>query len=256
MKEWLKKEYIETKLLLKSIPATIMTMFCIALILMNLFANKQMVEVGQWLALDCGMLISWLAFFTMDMVVRRFGPKASTRLTIVATAVNLFVCLIMLIIGAIPNNWGAAYMQDGSINASINAALDSTISGTWYVLMGSTIAFITSAITHAAINWSLRKMFKNKNSSKSYLVCSYVSTSVGQFVDNLIFALIVSLNFFGWNFLQCITCALTGMIIELVFELIFAPFGYRITKKWEEQGVGEEYLKLVEENNESIGNRD
>lgn len=255
-KAWLNKEWEETKVLLRSIPASIMTMFCIALILMNLFANKQLVEVGNWLALDCGMLVSWLAFFTMDMVVRRFGPRASTKLTLVATAVNLFVCLIMVVIGSIPNNWGAAYLDDGSISSQVNTALDSTISGTWFVLLGSTVAFIASAIVHSFINWSIRKSMKENNSSKSYLVCSYVSTSVGQFVDNLIFALIVSLNFFGWNIVQCLTCALTGMVIELLFELIFAPAGYRITKRWEKYGIGNEYLKVVGEKDESIDNRD
>lgn len=241
-KNWLNKEWAETKLLLANIPASIMTMFCLALVLMNLLANKQLVEIGEWLALDCGMIVSWLAFFTMDMVVRRFGPKASTKLTLVATVVNLFVCLILVIVGSVPNNWGESYMPDGSINEHINNALDNTISGTWFVLLGSTVAFIASAITHAFANWSLGKLFK-ENNSKSYLVCSYVSTSLGQFVDNLLFAIIVSLNFFGWNILQCITCALTGMVMELLFELIFAPFGYRITKNWEQQGVGNAYIE-------------
>ena len=221
-----------------------MTLFVLALVLMNLLANKQLVAIGNWLALDCGMLISWLAFFTMDMVVRRFGPKASTRLTLVATGVNLFVCLIFVIVGSIPNNWGAAYLPDGTISAEINSALDATISGTWFVLFGSTLAFIVSAIIHAITNWSLSKVIKSDN-KKSYLIRSYISTSLGQFVDNLLFALVVSLNFFGWNLLQCITCALTGMFMELLFELIFAPVGYKITKNWEDRNVGEEYLEQI-----------
>lgn len=244
IKNWFSKEWHETKLLLASIPATIMTMFCLAIVLMNLLANKQLVEVGGWLALDCGMIVSWLAFFTMDMIVRRFGPKASTQLTLVATSVNLFVCLILLIAGSIPNNWGEAYMPDGSVNTAINTALDNTISGTWFVLLGSTVAFISSAVTHAFTNWSLTKIFK-ENTSKNYLICSYISTSLGQFVDNLLFALIVSLNFFGWNLTQCITCALTGMLMELLFEVLFAPFGYRITQRWEQQGVGNAYIEYM-----------
>lgn len=244
MSNIVKKELKETNLLLKNIPATIMTVFVLSVVLMNIFANKQLIEVGEWLALDCGMLISWVAFFSMDMIVRRFGPKASTRLTIVATLVNLAVSVVFFIVGSIPNNWGEAYMADGTINNQINNALDSTISGTWFVLLGSTVAFCSSAIVHSCVSWLLRKTLK-KDDKKTYLICSYVSTSLGQLVDNLVFALIVSLNFFGWNILQCCLCAVTGMLMELIFEFIFAPFGYKITKKWEDQRIGQEYVDIV-----------
>ena len=60
---------------------------------------------------------------------------------------------------------------------------------------------------------------------------SYVSTFVAQFADNMIFALLVSKVFFGWSLLQCFTCALTGAVLELVFEVVFSPVGYRISKR-------------------------
>ena len=93
-------------------------------------------------------------------------------------------------------------------------------------------------------NWTLTKFLKGDN-QKTYLIVSYISTSLAQFVDNLLFALIVSNVFFGWTLLQCVTCALTGMIMELVFEFVFAPFGYRLTEKWRRQGIGEEYLEAI-----------
>ena len=49
---------------------------------------------------------------------------------------------------------------------------------------------------------------------------------IGQFVDNLVFAFMVSFVFFAWTPLQCVTCALTGAIVELLFEIIFSPLGY------------------------------
>ena len=45
-----------------------------------------------------------------------------------------------------------------------------------------------------------------------------ISTFLAQFVDNLVFALLVSRVFFGWTMLQCFTCAVTGAIFELFFE--------------------------------------
>lgn len=66
---------------------------------------------------------------------------------------------------------------------------------------------------------------------------------VAQFVDNLIFAFLISYNFFGWSILQCVTCAITGCIAELLCEVVFSPIGFKVCQKWEEDKVGEEYLK-------------
>lgn len=244
MKNKLKKEIQEFKVLMKNVPASILTIFVLSVVLMNILANKELISVGSWLALDCGMLISWLAFFTMDVIARRFGPKASTKLNVVAISINLFVALIFTLVSKIDGNWSAAYNFNPDLMTTINSALDSTIAGTWYVLFGSTVAFFISGLAHALTNWTLNKFLKGDN-QKTYLIVSYISTSLAQFVDNLLFALIVSNVFFGWTLLQCITCALTGMIMELVFEFVFAPFGYRLTEKWRKQGIGEEYLEAI-----------
>ena len=78
----------------------------------------------------------------------------------------------------------------------------------------------------------------------AYIIRSYVSTAIGQFADNLIFALIVSKIFFGWSWLQCFTCALTGMLIELACEALFAHFGFFVCKKWKKKGIGNEYFEV------------
>ena len=183
--------------------------------------------------MDCGILVSWLAFFAMDNIVRRFGPKASAQMTLVAIFVNLVVCGVFLLAGTLQGTWGESYIEVGG--ELVNNALDNTISGTWYVLMGSTVAFISSAIVHGLTSTAISKTFKNKESLKAYAVCSALGTSLGQFVDNLIFALIVSLNFFGWNILQCIMCSLTGMFVEFILSTIFVPIGHKLYRQDEER---------------------
>ena len=86
---------------------------------------------------------------------------------------------------------------------------------------------------------------KNPDGKLAYCTRTYVSTAIGQFIDNMLFALIVSLSFFGWSITQCITCALTGAVVELLCEVIFSPIGYRVTKKWESEKVGQQYLETV-----------
>ena len=62
------KEIKEFKLLLRSIPATVVTLFVVSVICMNLLANKTLIQL-DWIALDGGILISWLSFMCMDNVL-------------------------------------------------------------------------------------------------------------------------------------------------------------------------------------------
>jgi len=82
---------------------------------------------------------------------------------------------------------------------------------------------------------------------------TYISTFVGQFLDNFIFSLIVFTYFapiywdgFCWTPLQCAMCALTGALAELVMEIAFSPIGYRLTKKWQKEEVGKAYFDYIQ----------
>ena len=230
----IKKEWLDLQDLVSKINPLIMTLFVLSVVLMNLLANKSIDLTWvpgndgsyPWLALDCGLFVSWLAFFSMDNIVRRFGPKASTKMTLVAVFINLVVCGVFLFAGTVSGEWGASYEYEGQINQ----ALDSTISGTWYILLGSTIAFITSAIVHGVTSYTVGKLFKDKESLKAYAICSSAATSLGQFVDNFLFAFIVSRVFFGWNILQCIMCSVSGMIVEFLLSFVFVPLGHKLYK--------------------------
>ena len=234
----LKQSISNYTLLLRSVPSLVMVMFVVSVVLMNLLANKEIALPVDWLALDCGFTLSWLSFLCMDMLTKRFGAKASIQLSLTAMVINLFVCGILFLISLIPGNWGTFYSYNNSI---VNDALNATIGGTWYVVLGSACAFAASAILNAILNAIIGKMCK-KDNFVSYALRSYISTGVAQFVDNFIFAMMVSHVFFGWNMTQVITCSITGCIAELLCEVIFSPFGYKVCKKWESEKVGADYL--------------
>lgn len=225
-------------LLLRSVPSLVMTLFVVSVVLMNLLANKEIGLNLDWLALDCGFTVSWLSFLCMDMLTKRFGPKAAIQLSLTAMAINLFVCGILFVISLIPGNWGEYYNYENDI---VNQALNSTIGGTWYVVLGSACAFAASAILNAILNHAIGKMCK-KNNFVSYALRSYISTGLAQFLDNFIFAMMVSHVFFGWTMTQVITCSITGCLAELLCEVVFSPLGYKVCKKWEKHNVGCEYL--------------
>ena len=234
---------LEWKTLLRSVPALFLAVFAISVVLMNLLANKSINLPWDWLALDCGIIVSWITFLCMDIATKHFGARAATMLSITAVFINLFACLIFFLASLIPGMWGEAYVEGSE--SVIVYALDHTFGGTWYVLAGSTIAFIISAIINNLLNAAIGRVFRrNPDGFGAYACRSYVSTAVGQFTDNLIFALLVSHFFFGWTLLQCITCAITGMIVELLCEVVFSPIGYKVSRRWKRDQVGEKYFRL------------
>lgn len=232
-------EWQHFKLLMRNVPCPVVALYVVSVILMNLLANKS-IETGiSWFALDGGLTVSWLSFLVMDMITKRFGAKASIQVSMFAVACNLLVSVVLLVVASIPGYWGEYYTY-GMVE--VNQALDTTFGGTWYVLMGSTIAFLSSAVINAIINSAIGRVTTNKGFG-SFAIRSYVSTLIAQFADNLVFSTIVSHVFFGWTISQVITCSLTGCIVELLCEVLFSPIGFKVSKQWEKEHVGEEYLK-------------
>ncbi len=240
LKGWFLKQKEETKLLFHSIPAAVVALFVLSVVAMNILANKTIYQNGV-LAIDGGILVSWLSFLCMDIITKHFGPKASIKITIFAMLVNLLTCFIFWIVSIIPA--GEEF-----------AAFDQVIGGTWYVLLSSTIAFLASGIINIWLNYLIGLIFKrNPDGKLAFFTRTYVSTFIGQFFDNFIFAIFAFMVFFplflgfGWNLLECFTCSIIGAFLELVCEAIFSPFGYYVTKKWKEDGVGEKYIEHIEE---------
>lgn len=241
LKTKLHNEKTGMQILLRSIPATVVTLFVVSVVCMNLLANKTLLQL-DWIALDGGILISWLSFMCMDIITKHFGPKASNRISILAAMINLLTCLIFFVASAIPSNAGDY------------SAFDGIFGGTWFILLGSTLAFLFSAVINNTLNWLIGRSFRRDPDGKlAFAARTYISTFIGQFLDNFIFSIIVFMFFapvfwdgFHWTLIQCAMCALTGAVAELIMEIAFSPIGYRITKRWKADSVGKEYLDYIE----------
>jgi len=242
IKTFFQNEKTESAILLRCIPAPVVTLFVVSVICMNLLANKTLLQLS-WIALDGGILISWLSFMCMDIITKHFGPKASTKISVLAATINMLTCLIFFVASIIPSN------------ADDYRAFDSIFGGTWFILLGSTIAFLASACINNALNWSIGRAFRNNPDTKlAYAMRSYISTFIGQFFDNFLFSIIVFVFFapifwdgFHWTVLQCAMCALTGAVAEVIMEILFSPIGYHIVTKWKQNDVGSAYLHYISE---------
>lgn len=251
-KDWLKT--------LRSVPALALALITVATVLMNILANKSIIELPRfgngdyWLVQDAGILLSWIGFLVGDLMVKNFGPKNAIRVNLTCLGLSLGISGLLALISCIPGTWSASYEYVGEINSALNA----TMGNVWYVIIGSAIASAVGLIINALSQGLLLKKIQNKHGDKywGFFVASAGSTMLGQFVDNIVFAAIVSLNFFGWTWFSVLSCSVLGMLIELVVELIFSPITYRISKNWDKNHIGVKYMYANQEvNNESIDNR-
>ncbi|MGM9972063.1 MAG: VUT family protein [Anaeroplasmataceae bacterium] len=246
------KNYLyETKLILRNVPSLVVVLFVLSVVLMNLMANKVIFRYNDFLAADAGFLLSWIPFLAMDIITKRFGPKAGIIVNVVAVIINIICVGVFTLICLIPG--------DGNDYTAFNQ----TFSGTWFILLGSMIAMLVAGIVNCILNYSVGKIFKRKpDGVLAYVSRTYISTFIAQAIDNMLFALIVFKIFapIYWEGFEpftlclCIGSGIVGATMELFMEIIFSPIGYRISKKWQNENVGIEYLQYeINKNNENRG---
>lgn len=234
------------KMLLRSVPGLVTTLFVVSVVIMNFAAAKTVVMTNpSWLGITGGVLLSWIPFLVMDIVVKTYGSKAATKMNILGLGMNLLVVGFMHLI---------TLFQVGG-DPSTYAAFNATFSQTWQILLASSIAFLVSGIVNNILNAAIGKLFrKNPDGKAAYVTRTYVSTAVGQFIDNFIFTGLAFLVFFqlsigtslGWTIWTVLGTACFGALLELAMEVIFSPLGYKMCKKWREEGVGKDYLEYCQ----------
>ncbi len=239
---WIIKSILFVKVLFRNVPTWVIVLFSISIIGMNLLAQFVLVSL-PWLALNYGIFVSWIVFLIMDIVTKHFGVKAANVISLFGLLVNSVAVFIFWIISVI----------------SSNPNLDLILHGQWSIWLASTIAFIVSAIINNILNKLIRNAFKEKSEGKlAYAVSSYVSTLIGQFIDNMLFVVLAFMVFcyipratpVYYTFEQCIGASTLCAVFELLFEVVFSPFGYKVMQYWKKKGVGKEYIEMyVEKSN-------
>jgi len=238
---FISREFEDFKILLRNIPSLTISFFILSVVCANLLANKELVSF-KYLALDCGFTFSWIMFLCMDVICKRWGARASIKVSLLALFVNLCLTLIFALLSKTPGMWGEFYATE---NIQVNDALNATFGGSWYVVLGSSLAFLTSSIVNSLMNIAVGSLFKS-DGFWAFAARSYISTAVGQFVDNLIFATVVSKIFFGWTWTQVFICSAIGAFFELLCEVVFSGLGYKIVRSWEKENVGNAYFEYRE----------
>lgn len=236
----IKEELKDISLLFRSIPSLTVSIFFLSVVCANLLANKELINF-KYVVLDCGFAFSWIMFLCMDIICKRWGARASVEVSIVALLMNLSVSGIFALLSKAPGMWGEFYATE---NIDVNKALNATFGGSWYVVLGSALAFTVSSIINAVLNSAVGRAVKS-DGFFAFALRSYFSTIIGQLVDNFIFATVVSKIFFGWTWTQVFACSAIGAVFELLAEVFFSGIGFKVVKKWEAEEVGKEYFEYL-----------
>lgn len=245
---WLKRQFKEMHELLNAIPSTVVMFMVVSVIVTNLMASKFIVD-APWMQVTGGLLMSWLPFLCMDIVSKHYGAKASIRLNLFALFMYLCCIAIFEIVVLIQY---PALEAGGKDYTSFNSVYGTQ----WQILVASAIAYVVSGVVNSITNCSIGAMFKkNPDGKLAYVSRSYISTFIGQFIDNFVFVALLNIFFgltfgsgaFGWlannGFWPVVGAALLGGFYELIAEVIFSPIGYRVVTKWKKDGVGKEYIE-------------
>ena len=237
----------EVEILTNNVPSLWVSFFFLSVVGMNLLANKSIRMNVDWFALDTAFLFSWLSFLTNDVITKRFGPRAANIISIIALLANLLFAFIFWIVSVIPGDWSNSKDENNNTIDAINDAFDKSFGGTWFIIVGSSAAFLSSAILNNMLNWSIGKCFKgNPNGFCAFALRSYISTAIAQYFDNFVFAIIVSFNFFDWSLTQVFVASFLKMATELLFEVIFSPLGYIYLRHMEKNNIGKEYIDMYQ----------
>lgn len=244
LKDWFKKDWEETKVLFRCMPTVPFAFLVCCLIAMNFLANRGG-AIGP-VVFDCGIVVSWVAFLAGDMLVKRFGVKASFKIQAAALLLELVSIALMTLGTFLPAMYGATEEESQVFTNIFRAA-------PWPVVAGAG-AYIIAALFNAIVSKFILTRFKKRTSFSAYVVASWTSTVVGQFLDNFLFSLFFSIwqpwfggDNFGQKIISAIILAGVGMIIELIGQMIFSPVGFRIADNWRKNKVGEEYVRLVKD---------
>ena len=221
---FLKEEYGRCRELLNRVPPLLFALLVLSTVSMNLLANKELLRT-DWIALDCGFTLSWIPFLIMDAICRAYGGRDAARLSIISILINLTTFGIFKLTSLTPGMWGEYYSTG---LAEVNRALNRTIGGSSWIVMGSAIAMAVASAVNSAVNVFVAR-FTKKDNYAAFAARSFTSTAVSQFSDNLVFSLIVSIPLFGWNIRQALVCSAAAAMFELVMEILFSGAGYRLS---------------------------
>ena len=104
----LKNEMEDYRILLRSVPSMVISVFILSVVCMNLLAGRELYR-SDYFCINTGLALSWISFLCMDCICKRFGAKASIKISLLAIAVNIISVIMFKLLVMTPGHWAAYY---------------------------------------------------------------------------------------------------------------------------------------------------
>lgn len=190
--------------------------YCVFTVIMNLFEMKT-IGTEAFAFGGGGIMVSWAVFMIMDITTEIFGEKQSIKIYTLAGVLNLIVVILAQVVIAFPG----VYPEQ-------NVAFAQIFSNGVRTALSSFIAFWFGNFVNVHIMVKMKGAAKDDKAGLLFFARAVISTILGQFVDNMLFATLafapVGISMFEMTWRDILTSALFGTFMETVIESIFVPF--------------------------------
>ena len=196
--------------------AYFMAVYCVFTVVQNLFEMKTL-GTEAFAFGGGGGLLSWATFMIIDITTELFGKKDTMRIYTFAGLLNLFIVVVAQIIIALPG-----------VYPDQNEAFRLIFSNGVRTAFASFGAFWVGNFVNMNVMIKMKEQAGDKDSKFLLFVRAVLSTIVGQFVDNALFATLafapIGLSAFEMTWKAIFTSSCFGTFMETLNESIFVPF--------------------------------
>lgn len=186
--------------------------YCAGIIIQNILATKN-IDITIF-TVTTGILVSPLVFIIQDIQTEIFGYKKAKKMITLGYLMNFIAIMLYTFSISIPSS-----------STYTNQEAFTTILGTTpRIAIASFIAYMIGAL----INSKVMEKLKNKH-EKNLFFRAISSTVVGQFIDNMLFAVIAFIGILPTQ--AIISMIVGGTLFEIIYEIIFYPITKKLIQK-------------------------
>lgn len=186
--------------------------YCAGIIIQNILATKN-IDITIF-TVTTGILVSPLVFIIQDIQTEIFGYEKAKKMIILGYLMNFIAIMLYSFSILIPSS-----------NTYTNQEAFTTILGTTpRIAVASFIAYMIGAL----INSKVMENMKIKH-EKNLFFRAISSTVVGQFIDNMLFAVIAFIGILPTQ--AIISMIVGGTLFEIIYEVIFYPITKKLIQK-------------------------
>lgn len=217
----------------KEILFTILTGFFVTNAVFGELVGGKLIQIGPY-ALSIGIIPWPIVFLSTDIINEYFGKSGVRKLTMMTAALILYIYVLLIFGIKVP----------AAENSPVTDVMfNGVFAQSQWIIIGSTVAFISSQLVDMLTFWLIRK----KTGNRLVWLRATGSTAVSQIIDSFI---VTGIAFYlpgVLPFKEYVEVAILGYLSKLIISLIISPLIIVLHKVIDKYLGEEESKRIVEE---------